>query len=61
MRESWGLSRSWRQRVRNAGSTGVVARVVGITSQRERGRGCMRLLHPRPLVCWAVESLRGTF
>ena len=37
MRASWGLSRSWLPRVRNAGSAGVAMRIADIIVRCERG------------------------
>ena len=37
MRASWGLSHSWRRRVRSAGSLGVATRIADIIARCERG------------------------
>lgn len=37
MRASWGLSRSWRHRVRSVGSAGVAIRIADVIARCERG------------------------
>ena len=51
MRASWGLSRSWLPRVRNAGSAGVAMRIADIIVRCERGGDAYMGIASPPLVC----------